>query len=104
MYQEVNDTQVTSDCSLMPGISSVQYSHDETSDEDELAVTGHSVSPEEAAEMLEELRHEDRREEGEPEEIQKEDLPSQPPPMDAKPREGELGKILILNKKIMTES
>lgn len=79
----------------MPGISSVQYSHDETSDEDELAVTGHSVSPEEAAEMLEELQREDRKErgeEGEPEGILKEDLPSQPPPTDAKPREGELGK------------
>lgn len=78
----------------------MQFSHDDKSDddddEDEIVVTGHSVTPEEEAEMKAELQREDTRERGEesePEEIQKEDLPSQPPPIDAKPREGELGEI-----------
>ncbi|MCI4389760.1 hypothetical protein PGIGA_G00102160 [Pangasianodon gigas] len=67
-----------------------QYSHDETGDEDDIPVTGRSVSPEEAAEMAAELQREDGRERGEeskPDEIQKEDLPSQPPPKDVKHKE-----------------
>lgn len=56
-----------------------------------MTVTGHVVSPEEAAQMEAELQRE-RGEEGEPEENQKEDLPDQPPPLDAKTREGELGR------------
>ncbi|KAF4071168.1 hypothetical protein AMELA_G00281860 [Ameiurus melas] len=66
-----------------------QFSHGDD-DEDEIVVTGHSVTPEEAAEMQAELEREDTRERGEEsesEEIQTEDLPSQPPPPDAKPRE-----------------
>lgn len=73
----------------------MQYLNEEKSDEEEIAVTGHVVSIEEAAEMEAELQREarERGEQGEPEENQMEDLPSQPPPSDAKPREGELGDM-----------
>lgn len=72
----------------------MQISQDEVSDEDDVPVTGHVVSPEEAAEMEEELRREEQSwQEGD--ESQKEDLPVQPPPTDARPREGKLGKIQL---------
>lgn len=61
-----------------------------------MVVTGHVISPKEQAEMVAELWREKQRQrgdEGQSEEHQEEELPSQPPPPIAKPKEGELENI-----------
>uniref|UniRef100_A0A4W4FJK9 Fibronectin type-II domain-containing protein n=1 Tax=Electrophorus electricus TaxID=8005 RepID=A0A4W4FJK9_ELEEL len=76
--------------------SSLQYFHDQNTEEDEVpvgsrVVAGHSVSIREASPTTEELQLKDdvtdRGADSEVEGVEKEDLPSQPPPTGAKPKE-----------------